>query len=142
MDVEVAPWFPMSNEAEIDDAVHRWIYYCRYKSSLTATIDGEPCGIATFYPQPYKKIAHQSECSIIVDPDWRNRKIGEKLMNHMIHLAKTEFKISLIHLQVYEGNPAITFYERLGFIEFGRQSHWIIEKDGKPRGRIFMERFI
>lgn len=142
MDPKVDPWFPMANETEIDDAVNRWIYYYRYKSSLTAVIDGTPVGIATFYPQPYKKIAHQAECSIIVDENYRNKKIGVKLMNHMIHLAKTKFNLKLLHLQVYDENPAYTFYERLGFMEFGRQSHWIIEADGRPRGRIFMERFI
>ncbi len=78
----------------------------------------------------------------MVDPHFRNRKVGEKLMKHLIHLAKTNFQISLLHLQVYEGNPAISFYKRLGFIEFGRQSHWILESDGQPRARIFMERFI
>jgi len=142
LDPEVAPWFPMADEKEIDDAVNRWIYYYRYKSSITATIDDTPVGIATFYPQPYKKIAHQAEISFIVDKNLRNQKIGEKLLHHLIHLAKTKFNITLLHLNVYDDNPAYSFYKRHGFTEFGRQSHWIIEADGKPRGRIFMERFI
>jgi putative acetyltransferase len=141
-DQEVLPWFPMTTEAEIDDAVNRWIWYYRYRSCITAVINDVPVGIATFYPQPYQKIKHQAELSIMVSPKFRNRKIGEKLMTHLFHLAKTNFNISLMHLQVYEGNPAINFYRRLGFMEFGMQSHWIIEADGKPRGRIFMERFI
>lgn len=142
MEPGILRWFPMSNESEIDDAVNRWIWYYRYRSCITAEINGRPVGIATFYPQPYQKIKHQSELSIIVDPEFRNRKIGEKLMKHLFHLAKTHFNITLMHLQVYDGNPAYSFYKRLGFIEFGRQSHWIIEEDGTPRGRIFMERFI
>lgn len=142
MEPGILRWFPMDNEAEIDDAVARWIWYHRYRSCITAEINGVPVGIATIYPQPYEKIKHQSELSIIVDANFRNKKVGEKLMKHLIHLAKTNFQITLLHLQVYEGNPAISFYKRLGFMEFGAQSHWIIEKDGKPRGRIFMERFI
>lgn len=138
----VLRWFPMSTEAEIDDAVNRWIWYYRYRSSITAVINDVPVGIATFYPQPYQKIKHQAELSIMVDPKFRNQKVGEKLMNHLFHLAKTNFNISLIHLQVYEGNPAISFYKRLGFMEFGAQSHWVKEEEGKPRGRIFMERFL
>jgi putative acetyltransferase len=138
----VLRWFPMDNEAEIDDAVRHWIYYYRYRSSLTAVYDGEPVGIATFYPQAYKKLKHQAQLSIMVSPKHRNLKIGEKLMSHLIHLAKTQFQIELLHLEVYEENPAYSFYKRLGFLEFGRQSHWVREADGKPRGRIFMERFI
>jgi GNAT superfamily N-acetyltransferase len=142
MEPEILRWFPMADETEVDDAVNRWIWYYRYRSCITAVINDVPVGIATFYPQPYEKIKHQAELSIIVDPKFRNRKIGEKLMHYLIHLAKNNFKINLLHLTVYEGNPALSFYQRLGFIEFGRQSHWVMEADGKPRGRIFMERFI
>lgn len=135
-------WFPMSNDEEIEDAVNRWIWYYRYRSCITALIQDKPVGIAAFYPQPYLKIKHQSELSIIVDSEYRNKKVGEKLMKHLFHLAKTNFNITLLHLQVYEGNPAVSFYKRLGFMEFGRQSHWVIEANGEPRARIFMERFI
>lgn len=142
MDDDIARWFPMSDEAEVEDAVNRWIYYHRYKSSITAVLEDQAVGIATFYPQPYRKIKHQTELSIMVSPEYRNKGIGTKLMNYLIHLAKTKFGITLLHLQVYEGNPAQNLYKRLGFMEFGRQSHWMIEDDGKPRARIFMERFI
>lgn len=142
MDKDVGRWFPMCTEEEVEDAVNRWIYYYRYKSCITAVKDDKPVGIATFYPQPYKKIRHQSELSIIVAPDERGKGIGYALMHHLFHLAKTKFHIDLLHLNVYEDNPAYTFYKRLGFVEFGRQSHWVKEEDGKPRARIFMERFI
>jgi len=136
-------WFPHTeNEMEIDDAVNRWIYYHRFRSSITAVVNGEVAGIATFYPHAYQKIKHQALLSIMVAPQHRNKKVGEKLMLHLFHLAKTQFNINLLHLEVYEGSPAIKFYKRLGFKEFGFQSHWVIEADGKPRGRHLMERFL
>jgi putative acetyltransferase len=55
-------------------------------------------------------------------------------------LAKETFKIELLHLQVYAGNPATRLYSRLGFKEFGRQNEWIKELDGTYTARIFMER--
>lgn len=141
LDPEISSWFPMANEAEVDDAVRRWISFSRVKSSLTAEIDGVPCGIVTLYVQGYKKLQHQSEFGIIVASGMRNRGIGSFLMRSMMRLAKEQFRLELVHLQVYAENPAIRLYKRFGFREFGKQTHWIKETD-RYVGRIFMERFL
>lgn len=141
MDPSVKSWFPMIDEIEIDDAVTRWISFYRYKCSLTITKNGIPCGIATLYLQPYRKLAHQCEFGIIVGEGYRNIGIGTYLMNSIIHLAKEKFKIELLHLQVYAENPAMNLYKRFGFKEFGRQNMWIKE-EGRYVGRVFMERFL
>jgi putative acetyltransferase len=141
MDPTVGRWFPMCDELEIDDAVNRWIAFARYKCSLTAVKDGVPCGLTTLYLQPYRKLAHQCEFGIIVGSPFRGQGIGSHLLTNLIHLAKTRFKIELLHLQVYQDNPAIRLYSRFGFAEFGRQTHWI--KDGNEHtGRVFMEKFL
>lgn len=141
MDPEVSTWFPMANEFEIDDAVRRWISFYRVNSSLTAELNGKPCGIVTLYVQAYKKLIHQSEFGIIVASGMRNKGIGSFLMRSMMRLAKEKFHLELVHLQVYAENPAIRLYKRFGFREFGRQTHWIKESD-RYVGRIFMERFL
>lgn len=141
-DPTVATWFPMADVVEIDDAVNRWIGFSRYRCSLTAVLDGVPCGIATLYLQPYRKLAHQCEFGIIVAPAYRNKGIGADLIKNLTHLAKEFFHIELLHLQVYANNPAIRLYKRCGFREFGHQSHWIKELDGTFTGRTFMEKFI
>lgn len=141
MEPETLRWFPMDDEVEIDDAVMRWIAFYRYKCSLTITKDGIPCGISTLYLQPYRRLAHQCEFGILIGKEHRNKGIGSYLLNSAIHLAKEKFKIELIHLQVYEGNPAIRLYTRFGFKEFGRQNAWIKEEN-RYAGRIFMERFL
>lgn len=142
LDPTVARWFPMFDEMEIDDAVARWIGFSRYKCSLTATYNGVPCGICTLYLQPYRKLAHQCEFGIIVSPEMRNKGVGTLLISNIMHLAKENFHIELLHLQVYAENPAIHLYQRMGFKEFGRQTHWIKEKDDFYVGRVFMERFL
>ena len=141
MDPSVKHWFPMQDEVEIDDAVMRWIAFHRYKCSLTITKDGVPCGIATLYLQPYRRLAHQCEFGIIVGSEYRNMGIGSYLMSSIMHLAKEKFKIELLHLQVYAENPAMNLYKRFGFKEFGRQNSWIKEQD-RYVGRVFMERFL
>lgn len=141
MEPETGCWFPMFDEMEIDDAVMRWIAFYRYKCSLTILKAGVVCGIATLYLQPYRRLAHQCEFGIVVKKEYRSQQIGAYLLNQLLYLAKTNFKIELIHLQVYLGNPAVRFYEKFGFKEFGRQVAWIKEENGY-NGRIFMERFI
>lgn len=141
MDPGTRRWFPMEDEVEVDDAVMRWIAFYRYKCSLTVTKDGVPCGIATLYLQPYRKLAHQCEFGIIIGKDYRSMGLGTYLMSSILHLAKEKFKIELIHLQVYAENPAMNLYRKFGFKEFGRQNAWIKEKDHYD-GRIFMERFL
>jgi RimJ/RimL family protein N-acetyltransferase len=136
---DILRWFPMVEPAEIDDSVGRWISFCRYECSLTAMIDDEMVGIATLYLQPYRKLLHQTEFGIIVSPEFRGRGIGTDLLRNLFNLARTRFKIEVLHLQVYEGNPAIKLYERFGFKEFGFQSKWLKELDGSYRGRSFME---
>jgi putative acetyltransferase len=141
MDPEVSSWFPMEGEAEVDDATRRWISFSRIKSSITCELNGVPCGIATLYLQAYKKLIHQAEFGIIVAPGYRNKGIGTFLIKSVMRLAREKFNIELLHLQVYAENPAIRLYKRMGFREFGRQTHWIKEKD-RYVGRIFMERFL
>lgn len=139
MDPSVSRWFPMADVIEIEDAVNRWIAFYRYRCSLTATINGTPCGMATLYLQPYRKLAHQCEFGIIVAPQYRDQGIGSDLIKNIIHLAQHEFKIELLHLQVYAKNPAMRLYKRFGFQEFGNQTHWIKEDEKTYVGRIFME---
>ena len=134
-------WFPMKEPNEIEDSIKRWISFHRLKSSLTASVEGVPCGIATLYLHPYRKLSHQCQFGIIVDPQYRNKGIGGSLIKNLIHLADNYFNIELLHLEVYEGNPAFNLYDRFGFKEFGRQTKWI-KDDGEYLGRIFMELLI
>jgi RimJ/RimL family protein N-acetyltransferase len=142
MDPEMRSRFPMFDEVEVDDSVLRWVAFWRYKCCITAVKDGVPCGIATLYLQPYLRISHQTEFGIIVSPEYRNRGVGSLLMSSLLNLAKEKFNIELIHLQTMDDNPAIRLYKRFGFKEFGRQSHWLKNKDKTYRSRVFMERFL
>lgn len=133
--------FPMREPKEIDDAVQRWISFSRHKCSITATIEGEPCGLATLYLQAYRTLVHQCDFGIIVGEHHRNKKIGSHLLRNVMHLAKTYFKIEILHLQVMADSPAIRLYKRFGFREFGRQPRWCKDRDTYV-GRVMMERYL
>jgi len=141
MDPSVQDAFPMASESEVEDAVRRWISFSRVRSSLTVEMDGHPVGISTLYIQAYKRLLHQTEFGVIVDSHYRGRSIGSYLLSSIMKLAKQHFHVELIHLQVYQDNPAIKLYKKFGFQEFGCQTHWI-KDDNRYVGRIFMERFI
>lgn len=138
-DPKILRWFPMISVREIEDAVRIWVGYSKLESGLTAECDGEPCGMANLYIQPFKKLAHQCLFSIIVSDAHRGKGIGTKLLNQLMKHAKEKFHIELIHLEVYEGNPAINLYKRAGFTEFGYQKYFT-KIDGQYLGKIFMQR--
>lgn len=133
--------FPMQDPLEVEDSVKHWIGFSRYKSSLTAMLEGNPVGLATLCLMPYRKLAHQCLISIIVSQEARGRGVGTLLMNNLIHLAKEYFGIEVLYLEVYEGNRAISLYHRFGFREVGYQKHFMKE-EGEYVGKVVMERIL
>ena len=140
-DPAILRWFPMIDAREIDDAVKIWMGYSKFQACFTAYENGSPVGMSTLYIQPYQKFAHQCLFAIIVDEKHRNKGIGKALMEHMFQAAKNQFKIEILHLEVYSGNPAIRLYERLGFKEFGRQPRFI-KTDGEYLDKIMMQKVL
>ncbi|HUD01441.1 MAG TPA: GNAT family N-acetyltransferase [Rhabdochlamydiaceae bacterium] len=138
-DPSILRWFPMTDVREIDDAVRIWMSYSKYQACFTAYVDGVPVGMSTLYLQPYQKFAHQCLFAIIVDEKHRNQGIGKALLERMIEAAKNQFNIEILHLEVYEGNPAIRLYERMGFREFGRQPKFI-KINGEYLDKIMMQK--
>jgi putative acetyltransferase len=135
----VLDWFPLEGIREIEDAAKIWLSYKQFGAVLTAVYDGVPCGIANLYLQPYKKLAHQCLFAIIVDEKVRGQGVGTKLLQELMTLAKEQFKIELLHLEVYEGNPAIRLYERLGFEQYGKQRHFVKDEKGY-KAKILMQK--
>ena len=132
-------WFPMTDQREIDDAVRIWVGYTRMQASFTAEYNGEIAGMAVLYLQPYQKYSHHCLFAIIVSAKHRNLGIGRALIEHFEKEAKERFKIELIHLEVYENNPAIRLYEKLGFKEYGRHPRFIRE-NGQYICKILMQK--
>lgn len=133
--------FPLFDLREVEDAARIWLSYSKFGAVLTALYEGAPCGIANLYLQPYKKLAHQSLFAIIVDEKFRGRGIGTRLLEEIEALAKEKFKIELLHLEVYEGNPALRLYHKRGFKEYGRQKRFL-KDEGRYLTKILMQKFL
>lgn len=139
LDPVILKWFPMVNEREVDDAVRIWIGFAKIGAGLTAEWNGKACGMFNLYIQPFKKLAHTCLFSIIVDEKYRGRGVGQALLEEGEKLAKEKFGIEILHLEVYEGNPAKRLYEKMGFVTFGTQKHFIKE-NGEYIAKTFMQK--
>lgn len=137
----VLKWFPLSDLREIEDAARIWISYSKQNAVLTALWDGIPCGIANLYIQPFKKLAHQCLFAIIVDEAYRGKGVGTRLIEDLIDLARNRFRLELLHLEVYEGNPAIGLYQKFGFQEYGVQKRFVKE-DGVYLSKVLMQKVL
>lgn len=135
----VLQWFPLADIREIEDASRIWMGYRKHNSVLMALSDGQPCGSAVLYIHPFRKLAHQCLFAIIVSESFRNQGIGSQLLTELTQLAKESLKIELLHLEVYDGNPAIHLYQRLGFVQYGYQRNFV-KDEGRYLGKIMMQK--
>ena len=133
--------FPLFDLREIEDATRIWVSYSKYNAVLTALYDSYPCGIANLYLSPYQKLAHQCLFAIIVDEKFRGRGVGTFLIQELIRIAKDNFQLEFLHLEVYAGNPAIRLYERLGFKKYGMHPRFLKE-DGHYVDKILMQKYL
>ena len=134
--------FPMIDPREVNDAVRIWMDYAKKGASITVSHKKTPCGAANLYVHSVEKFKHQSLFVVVVDQKYRGKGIGTFLLKSLEKLAKEKFNIELLHLEVYEGNPAIGLYEKLGFIYYGRQEKYLKDPDGKYYDKILMQKFL
>lgn len=135
----VLNWFPLYDLREVEDAARIWVSYWKQGALLTALWDGVPCGIANLYLQPYKKLSHQCLFAILVDEKYRGKGVGTRLLKDLIALGRDSFHLKFLHLEVYEGNPAIKLYEKLGFSQYGAQPHFI-KDEGRYLTKVLMQK--
>lgn len=140
-DSEVLRWFPLQDEREIDDAVRVWMSYVQKKSSLTALWNGVPCGSAVLNLQSFQKLAHTCLLTILVEEDKRGRGVGTALLSDLIDLARDTFHLEILHLEVYEDNPAVGLYLKMNFKTFGEHKQFTREKD-RYRSKICMQKIL
>lgn len=132
---EVQRWLPVSTESEIENGVRCWIGFSRYGASLTAVVDGVPCGIGTLFLMPYRKLAHSCLFKVVVDPLYQRQGVGTALLKNLKNLAKSYFGLEMMVIEVFGGNPLISLLKKSGFEEYARQELFVKEGD-QYRSRI------
>ncbi|MBI5274752.1 MAG: GNAT family N-acetyltransferase [Chlamydiales bacterium] len=138
----VLNFFPMSNRKEAEESAKIWISYAQLNSCFTLIKNDEPIGICTIYPHYAKKISHQSLLSIIITEKERGKGYGAFLLKYIEKVAREEFNVSLLHLEVYENNPAQRLYERMGYQVYGMHKHFLKESPDIYKNKILMQKWL
>ena len=85
----------------------------------------EPLGFSL-----YRTVSDEAELLLLaVAPKFRRCGIGRRLLDHFLENAR-DYGASRAHLEVREGNPAVTMYRAAGFSAVGRRRKYYRGSDG------------
>ena len=130
--------FPMMNRRECEDAVKLWTHYIDKGLSITALYKKKPVGAANLYMHEVDKLSHQSLFVIIIDEKHRGKGIGTLLLKEIMKLGRKR-GVEVLHLEVYDKNPAVRLYKRLGFKPYGRHARYLKDTEGNYYDKILMQ---
>ena len=86
---------------------------------------GETIGFSLF-----RTVADESELLLIaVMPDCHRRGVGRVLLDDFLDRARND-RVSRVHLEVREGNSAVSLYRDAGFSPVGRRRNYYHAPDG------------
>ncbi len=131
-------WMPVDIEQSVDLFSKNWMFFSQYKCALTCLYQGQPCGMGILFLMPYKKVAHLSMLYFIVARHFQHQGVGRSLLKNLKHLAKEYLLLESIHIELYEGCPAIPLLLEQGFKEIIRQEKFVC-LEGKYLDRLIYE---
>ena len=112
------------------------------KLVVLAEVSGTVIGCLSFDNGSCRRIAHRGSLGISVRENWRGQGIGTAMLQALIDWAEANPLIEKIGLSVFANNvDAIRLYERLGFVEEGRQPREMKLGPGEYADNILMYRF-
>jgi ribosomal-protein-alanine N-acetyltransferase len=90
------------------------------------TDGGEPVGFSLF-----RTVAGESELLLLaVLPSQHRRGVGRRLLDDFLKRARND-GVARAHLEVRDGNPAVSMYQDVGFTPVGRRRNYYHAPDGQ-----------
>jgi ribosomal-protein-alanine N-acetyltransferase len=90
----------------------------------------DPIGRETVGFSLFRTITDESELLLIaVAPTHHRRGIGRRLLDDFLERARND-GVARVHLEVRDGNPAVTMYQTAGFSAIGRRRNYYRAADG------------
>lgn len=87
-----------------------------------------------------RTVADEAELLLLaVSPAVRRRGVGAALLDHFIDLGRRK-GVRRLHLEVRDGNPAVTMYQAFGFQTEGRRRNYYSGMDGSQHDALTMAR--
>ncbi len=91
---------------------------------LVAEAGGRIVGELSCLPLKRRALRHRVTLGLSVEPAWRRRGVGSRLLAHGIEWAKASGVVTRMELAVFERNvAAIEFDRKAGFVVEGRRRH-------------------
>jgi len=113
------------------------------KVIVLAEIPNEIIGCLLFENGSRRRIAHRGSLGVSVRQAWRGQGIGTAILQALIDWAEASPLIEKIGLSVFASNlDAIRLYQRLGFVEEGRQPREFKIGQGEYTDNLLMYRFV
>jgi len=110
---------------------------------LVAELAGAVAGLLGFENSSRSRLAHRGTAHISVLPQHRRKGIATALLHCLIEWAQKNPIIEKLKVTVFATNePALSLYEKMGFIEEGRRIKEIKIAPGKYVDEILMCRFV
>jgi len=138
-DPQIARWYPISTEDDLEAMAKNWIGFSKYGASLTAAYKNQPVAIATLFLMPYRKLIHHCLLYFIVNPDYTGRGVGSSIVRNITHLGQSYFRLESMHIELFGECPAIPILKKNGFHEVFSQERFVKESDGNYLSRSVYE---
>lgn len=114
-----------------------------YGIFLLAEFDGLIIGNINLDEHPREMLKHTGSIGMSVLEDWRNKGIGSVLLETLFAWAKSTNQLELLWLQVFGTNmSAIKLYQKMGFIETGRQAQFFKSRAGEYEDSVTMTKMV
>lgn len=75
-------------------------------------------------------INSRAEFSLYIDPDQHKKGLGAKALKALLEVGFDELNLNVVWGETFEGNPALSMFEQLGFFREGVRRKFYY-KDGK-----------
>jgi ribosomal-protein-alanine N-acetyltransferase len=99
-------------------------------SGVSLMLAQDPIGRETVGFSLFRTITDESELLLIaVAPTHHRRGIGRRLLDDFLERARND-GVARVHLEVRDGNPAVTMYQTAGFSAIGRRRNYYRAADG------------
>jgi ribosomal-protein-alanine N-acetyltransferase len=100
-------------------------------SGVTLTVAREPANGAAVGFSLFRVIADEAELLLLaVLPSHHRRGVGRHLLEDFMQRSRND-RVARIHLEVRDGNPALSMYSDVGFAPVGRRRNYYHAPDGR-----------
>ena len=124
-----------------DPAVEEeWVAHIQRGTTITLLAEPENvlAGYASLQMNPVRWTRQVAQIAINVIPEWRSRRLGERLCEEVVTLARSLKLRKVVAQMVADHKNARALFERLGFHVEALLPDWVEDREGHTRDLLLM----